>query len=72
MSFWRAPRTSSATAASAIAIVFRLEAEPRILTDCLSESEERRLRDWLSQDEDLAALFEFASLIAESRRRKLA
>jgi hypothetical protein len=44
------------SAPPSLAIVLELEAAPRLIFDCLSESEEKRLKDWLWAHSELLAL----------------
>jgi hypothetical protein len=44
------------TQAPAVVIRFELEAAPKVMFECLSESEEKRLRDWLNAHPELAEL----------------
>ena len=51
-----------------LTIVLALEAEPRVYLDCVTDSEERRLLDWLSTRPDYAELLDWLSTFAEEAK----
>jgi hypothetical protein len=58
-----------ANGAPAIEIRIALEATPQVRLVCSSESEERRLDDWIAAQPDLAELVAQALELATARRR---
>ena len=50
-----------------IVIRLPLEGRPQVRLDVLTESEERRLADWLAEHDDLRGLLEHACELAEWR-----
>jgi hypothetical protein len=54
--------------APAVVVRFELEAAPRLWVDALTDSEERRLWEWIASRDDLLALVARALELAEEAK----